>query len=102
MLSALVPALVDASPFTDWKPKVTRAFHSITSKVQSKPTALRFSCTYSFIGSGSIWPEPEVEIAILIFGFLVALYPASASSFWAAAGSYLMAKGGEPNQGWPG
>jgi len=63
-----------------WNEKFTGAFHSITSKEASKPTALRFCWMYSFIGSGSIWPEPEVEIAILILGFLVGPYPASASS----------------------
>ena len=73
MLMALTPAFLALSPVTGWKAKVTSAFHSMTSKVVSKPTAFRFSCTYSFIGSGSIWPEPEVEIAILILGFLVAL-----------------------------
>jgi hypothetical protein len=73
MLMPLTWALVAASPVTGWKAKVTSAFHSMTSNWASKPTALRFSCTYSFIGSGSIWPEPEVEIAILILGFLVAL-----------------------------
>ena len=70
MLMPLVPAFFEASPVTGWKEKVTSAFHSMTSNEVSKPTAFRFSCTYSFIGSGSIWPEPEVEIAILIFGFL--------------------------------
>src|SRR6185436_19354994 len=102
MLMPLVPALVEASPVTGWKENVTSAFHSMTSNEASKPTALRFSCTYSFIGSGSIWPDPDVEMAILILGLLVALKPASASSFLAAAGSYLMSKLGEPYQGWPG
>src|SRR3954470_16237390 len=102
MLMPLVPAFIEASPVTGWNEKVTSAFHSITSNDASKPTAFRFSCTYSFIGNGCIWPEPEVEMAILTLGFLVALYPASASSFLAAAGSYLMSKDGEPNQGWPG
>ncbi len=71
MLMPLMPALVEASPVTGWKEKVTSAFHSMTSNWVSKPTAFRFSCTYSFIGSGSIWPEPEVEMAILILGFLL-------------------------------
>jgi hypothetical protein len=32
----------------------------------STPQAcFRFSCRASFIGSGSIWPEPEVEIITL-------------------------------------
>src|SRR4029077_18464238 len=100
MLTALTAALVAASPVTGWKEKVTSVFHSMTSNWVSKPTAFRFSCTYSFIGSGSIWPEPEVEMAILILGFLFALYPASARSFLATAGSYLMSNLGEPNHGW--
>ena len=29
------------------------------------PTALKLVCRYSFIGIGTIWPDPEVEIMIL-------------------------------------
>ena len=73
MLMALMPAFLAASPVAGWKAKVTSAFHSIDLELAVEATAFRFSCTYSFIGSGSIWPEPEVEMAILILGFLVAL-----------------------------
>ena len=39
--------------------------HSTTSKVMSKPHCFMVCCMNSFIGSGSIWPEPLVEIMTL-------------------------------------
>ena len=39
--------------------------HSTTSKSMSMPSGLKFCCMNSFIGIGTIWPEPEVEIMIL-------------------------------------
>src|SRR3954468_3448261 len=38
--------------------------HSTTSKSMSMPTALKFCCMNSFIGIGTICPDPEVEIMI--------------------------------------
>src|SRR5262245_25689739 len=40
---------------------------STTSKEMSKLHSFRFCCRYSFIGSGSICPEPLVEIMIFAF-----------------------------------
>ncbi len=40
--------------------------HSTTSKEMSKPHSFRFCCRNSFIGNGSIWPEPLVEIMTLL------------------------------------
>ena len=39
--------------------------HSTTSKLISKPHCFIDCCRNSFIGSGNIWPDPEVEIMIL-------------------------------------
>ena len=42
---------------------------------------------YSFIGSGSIWPEPEAEIITLNFSGFCGVKPAAASSALPLAGS---------------
>ena len=57
---------------------------------------------YSFIASGCIWPEPEAEIRILTLPGLLLLKPASASSFFAASGSYFTSNDGLPNHWLPG
>ena len=45
---------------------VSSTCHSITSNSTLTPQAsLRFCCRNSFIGSGSICPEPEFEIIAL-------------------------------------
>src|SRR4029078_7017443 len=59
-------------------------------------------CRYSFIGSGSIWPDPDAEVWIFTVSFLLGPNPASCISFCAAALSYLISKLGLPRQGWPG
>jgi hypothetical protein len=51
--------------------------------------SLRFCCRNSFIGSGSIWPEPEFEIIALKESGLAGVYPASASRALPLAGSNL-------------
>src|SRR5471030_1414714 len=66
------------------------------------PTSARFCWMYSFIGSGCIWPEPELEISTFTFTGLDGLKPASASSFFAAAGSCFTSNVGWPNHGLPG
>ena len=59
------------APFSDGSSGTARAAfsstcHSTASTCTSTPQAcFRFSCSASFIGSGSIWPEPEVEIMTL-------------------------------------
>src|SRR5262249_242708 len=63
--------------------------HSTTSKLMSKPHCFIDCCRNSFIGSGSIWPDPEVEIMILPLTVLPVPWPASARSFFAMAGSNL-------------
>ena len=57
---------------------------------------------YSFIASGCIWPEPELEIRIFTVTGLALLKPASASSFLAASGSNFTSKLGLPNHWLPG
>src|SRR5687767_10547967 len=63
------------------------------------PTFLRFCWMYSFIGRGSIWPEPEGETSTFSVSGLSLVYPASARSFLAVSGSYLIWNFGEPNHG---
>jgi hypothetical protein len=41
--------------------------HSTTSKVMSNPHCFMVCWMNSFMGSGSIWPEPLVEIITLAF-----------------------------------
>ena len=60
---------------------------------------LRFSCSASFIGSGSIWPEPEVETMTLKDSGLAAVKPASASSFFPFSGSNVYLLTGLPKAG---
>ena len=54
---------------------------------------------YSFIGRGSICPEPLAEIIILVLIGLSGPKPASASRAFAASGSWRSSKLGEPYQG---
>ena len=61
--------------------------HSTASKSMSMPTSCRFCCRNSFIGIGTIWPEPEVEIMILARTRLSPPYPASLSRARALPGS---------------
>src|SRR5260221_759456 len=49
---------------------------STTSNEMSKLHSFRFCCRYSFIGNGSICPEPLVEIMILAFTGLSRPQPA--------------------------
>src|SRR6202043_2396560 len=56
----------------------------------------------SFIGSGSIWPEPDAEVCTLTASFLLGPYPASCISFCAAGLSYLISKVGLPRPGFSG
>ena len=96
--------MIAFAPFTcsDLAPARHRliiVFHSTTSKSTLIPTSARFCWMYSFIGSGCIWPEPELEISTLTFTGLDGLKPASARSFLAAAGSYFTSNFGCPNHG---
>src|SRR6202165_5061666 len=69
---------------------VNRNCHSTTSNSQLTPQAsFRFCCRNSFIGRGSICPEPEFEIIALNDSGLAGEYPASASSALPLAGSNL-------------
>ena len=54
---------------------------------------------YSFIGSGSIWPDPLAEISIVVLIGLSGPKPASARRAFAASGSYLR---GEARRAVPG
>src|ERR1700759_3556911 len=78
MLSAIAPCRLGASG--NGGPWLNHPCHSTTSKSTLTPQAsLRFCCRNSFIGSGSIWPEPELEICTLNDSGLAAVKPASAS-----------------------
>src|SRR5215469_3113293 len=66
------------------------AFQSIMSSVTSNPTASSCALTSSFIGSGCICPEPDVEIANFT---LHGTQPASLSKAFALSGSYLYSIG---------
>ena len=67
--------------------RVSRVFHSTGCRSTSIPTSFRFFWTSSFIASGSIWPEPEVEIRCTAFtGCLEASNPAWRSRSLAFAG----------------
>src|SRR5258708_17303402 len=69
---------------------VKRTCHSTTSNSTLTPQAsFRFCCRNSFIGKGSICPEPEFEINALNDSGFAGVYPASASSALALAGSNL-------------
>ena len=67
--------------------RVSSVFHSTGCRSTSMPTSLRFFWMSSFIASGSIWPEPEVEIRCTAFaGCLLASKPAWRSRSLAFAG----------------
>src|ERR1043166_7594089 len=78
-----------------------KVFHSIGSNSTSMPTSRRFSWINSFIGKGSIWPDPEVEIKKLVLTRLPS-NPACFSSSLAFFTSEVYVKAGLPNQGCPG
>ena len=61
--------------------------HSTTSKVMSNPHCFMLCWMNSFMGSGSIWPEPLVEIMTLALTGLSGPKPASLRSALALAGS---------------
>ncbi|MNN04287.1 hypothetical protein D3C81_1170080 [compost metagenome] len=69
-LMALAPcALASLAPM---RQLVNRVFHSTTSKSTSKKHSFRFCCTYSFIGSGCIWPEPDADTCTFTLSGLAA------------------------------
>ena len=88
-----------------WKParhRVSSVFHSTGCRSTSIPTSLRFFWISSFMASGSIWPEPEVEISwTALAGCLAPSKPACLSSSLALAGLYSYVSLGLPNHGWP-
>src|SRR5580692_11029945 len=85
-LSAMVPCRLGLSGVA--RAAVNRTCHSTTSKSTSTPQAsFRFCCKYSFIGNGSICPEPEFEIITLNDSGFADVYPASANSALPLAGS---------------
>src|SRR5437879_1212602 len=63
-LSAIAPCSAGLSGVC--RTEFSRTCHSTASNSTSTPQAcLRFCCKYSFIGSGNICPEPDVEIITL-------------------------------------
>src|ERR1700685_1094573 len=88
ILSDMPPCRLGASGVA--RAAVNSTCHSTTSNATLTPQAsLRFCCRNSFIGSGSIWREPEFEIIALKESGLAGVYPASASSALPLAGSNL-------------
>src|SRR5580704_7763313 len=86
MLRAMLPCKLGLSGVA--RPAVSKTCHSLTSNSTSTPQAsFRFCCRYSFIGNGSICPEPEFEIITLNDSGLADVYPASANSALPLAGS---------------
>ena len=75
-----------ASAFIDWalvgalRKPTSMAPHSTTSNAMSKPHCFMLCCRNSFMGSGSICPEPLVEIMTLARTGRSGPYPASLSS----------------------
>ena len=85
-LSAIAPFSAGLSGTA--RPAFSSTCHSTASTCTSTPQAcLRFSCSASFIGNGSIWPEPDVEIITLNDSGFCGVKPASASSALPFAGS---------------
>mgnify|MGYP003694065623 CR=1 FL=1 len=75
MFQALRPSL--SGVLKPARQRVRRVFHSTGWRSTSMPTSLRFFWMSSFMASGSIWPEPEVEIRCTAFaGCLPASNPA--------------------------
>ena len=63
-LSAMTPLRAGASGV--WRTALSKTCHSTASNSTFTPQdCFKLSCMYSFIGSGSICPEPEVEIITL-------------------------------------
>src|SRR5262249_28135230 len=85
-LSAMAPCSAGLSG--GCRTAVSSTCHSTTSNSMLTPQAcLKFSCRYSFIGSGSIWPDPEVEIITLSDNGFCGVKPAAARSALPFAGS---------------
>src|ERR1700730_3116822 len=63
-LRAIAPCSIGLSGVA--RTALTKTVQSTASNSTLTPQAcFRLSCRYSFIGSGDIWPEPEVEIITL-------------------------------------
>src|ERR1700704_1445096 len=98
ILSAIAPCRFGLSGVA--RAAVKRTCHSITSNPTLTPQAsFRFCCRNSFIGKGSICPEPEFEIKTLNDSGFAAVYPASASNALPFAGSNLQRLTGAPKSG---
>src|SRR5260370_26392957 len=79
ILRAIAPCRLGLSGVA--RAAVKRTCHSITSNSTLTPQAsFRFCCRNSFIGKGSICPEPAFEIIALNDSGFAGVYPASASS----------------------
>src|SRR4029434_5288570 len=63
---AFIAPVFSCSSAKPLRTKEVKVFHSIGSNSTSMPISRRFSWTNSFIGKGSIWPDPEVEIKKLV------------------------------------
>src|ERR1700682_3247302 len=87
-LSAMAPCRLGLSGVA--RAAVNSTCHSITSIFTlTLQASFRFCCRNSFIGKGSICPEPEFEINALNDHGFAAVYADSASSGLPLAGSDL-------------
>ncbi len=87
-MAMLMPAApFCASAFAPARSMLMMVMKSTTSYVTSMPTSFKYSWIASFIGSGTIWPPPPEARMIFALTGLLELNPASANSFFAAAGS---------------
>src|SRR3979411_357140 len=98
ILSAMAPCRLGLSGVA--RAAFNNTCHSTTSNSTLTPQAsFRFCCRNSFIGSGSICPEPEFEINVLNDSGFAVVYPASASSALPLVGSNLYRFAGAPKSG---
>ena len=87
MFQALRPSL--SAVLKPARQRVRSVFHSTGCRSTSMPTSFRFFWISSFIASGSIWPEPDVEMRwTALAGRLVPSKPACRRSSFALAGLY--------------
>ncbi len=69
-LTLMAPNCWPSGDLAPWRIRFRSAFQSITWNSRSMPISAHCCWMTSFMISGYIWPEPEVEIAILVLSFL--------------------------------
>ena len=69
-LTLMAPNGAPSGDLAPWRIRLSSAFQSITWNSASMPTSAHCCWIASFMISGYIWPDPEVEMAILVLSFL--------------------------------